>query len=48
MFIKNSSFEDVFWQRWFGDKFSKYFYIVQELVLFPSMVLKFLIKPKPK
>ena len=48
MFIKNSSFEDVFWQRWFGDKFSKYFYIVQELVLFPFMVLKFLIKPKPK
>ena len=48
MFIKNSSFEDVFWQRWFGDKFSKYFYIVRELVLFPFMVLKFLIKPKPK
>ena len=48
MFIKNSSFEDVFWQRWFGDRFSKYFYIVRELVLFPFMVLKFLIKPKPK
>ena len=48
MFIKNSSFEDVFWQRWFGDKFPKYFYIVRELVLFPFMVLKFLIKPKPK
>ena len=48
MFIKNSSFEDVFLQRWFGDKFSKYFYIVRELVLFPFMVLKFLIKPKPK
>jgi len=48
MFIKNSSFEDVSWQRWFGDRFSKYFYIVRELVLFPFMVLKFLIKPKPK
>ena len=48
MFIKNSSFEDVFLQRWFGDKFSKYSYIVRELVLFPFMVLKFLIKPKPK
>jgi len=48
MFIKNSSFEDLFWQHWFGDRFSKYFYIVRELVLFPFMVLKFLIKPKPK
>ena len=48
MFIKNSSFEDIFWKRWFDDKFSKYFIIVQELVLFPFMVAKFLIKPRPR
>ena len=47
-FNKSSNFEDVFWERWLGEKFFKYFYIIQELVLFPFMILKFLIKAKPK
>lgn len=47
-FLKGSRFDDIFWIRWFGNKFGKYFYIIQELVLFPFLILKFLIKPKPE
>lgn len=47
IFIRNFSFQDTFWIRVFGQRRGQYLYILQELVKFPFMVLRFLLTSKP-
>ncbi len=45
---RQSSFTDIFWIRWLGPKYGQYFYILQELVKFPFLALRYLLTKKPK
>ena len=45
--LKGSQFSNIFWIRWFGAKPGKYLYILQEFLLFPIMILRFLLGRKP-
>lgn len=47
IFIRNFSFKDTFWIRVFGQRRGQYLYILQELVKFPFMVLRFLLTRNP-
>ena len=46
-FRHNSSFNDVFWIRVFGQKSGQHLYILQELLKLPIMALRFLVTRKP-